>query len=107
MVDSLQGNTGKNKHQIQTKMHVLKSVPVYVLHTFGKSSEKRTPQDFIIITTIIIISVFLGRLFMLNMLNCTEQMQIQKYKTHAYKTHKTAYVQTVMLKHATKQKKYP
>ena len=37
------------------------------------------------------------------MLNCAEQMQIQKYKTHAYKTPKTAYVQTVLLKHPTKQ----
>ena len=40
---------------------------------------------------------------MSNMLNCVEQMQIQKYKTHAYKTPKTACVQTIMLKHPTKQ----
>ena len=37
------------------------------------------------------------------MLNGTEQVQIQKYKTHAHKTPKTAYVQTVMLKHPIKQ----
>ena len=41
------------------------------------------------------------------MLNCAEQVQIQKYKTHAYKTLKTG-VQTIMLKHPTKQfKKIP
>ena len=37
------------------------------------------------------------------MLNCAEQGQIQKYKTHAFKTLKTAGVQTSMLKHPTKQ----
>ena len=31
------------------------------------------------------------------------QEQIQKYKTHAYKTLKTAGVQTIMLKHPNKQ----
>ena len=46
---------------------------------------------------------FLERLPMLNMLNCTEQVQIQKYKTHAYKTSKTVCVQTIMLKDPTKQ----
>ena len=46
-------------------------------------------------------SVFLKRLSMWNMLNCSEQAQIQK-KT-AYKTPKTAGVQTLMLKHPTKQ----
>ena len=48
-------------------------------------------------------SVFLERLSMRNMLSCAEQVQIQKYKTHAYKTLKTANVQTIMLKHPTKQ----
>ena len=38
------------------------------------------------------------------MLNCAEQVQIQKYKTQGYKTPKTG-VQTVMLKHPTKQLK--
>ena len=38
---------------------------------------------------------------MWNMLNCAEQ--VQKYKTHAYKTPKAACVQTMMLKHPTKQ----
>ena len=42
---------------------------------------------------------------MRNMLSCDEQVQIQKYKTHAYKTPKTACVQTVMLKHPTQQKR--
>ena len=37
------------------------------------------------------------------MLNCAEQVQIQKYKAHVYKTLKTASVQTIMLKHPTKQ----
>ena len=32
-----------------------------------------------------------------------KQVQIQKYKTHAYKTLKTAGVQTIMLEHQTKQ----
>ena len=31
-------------------------------------------------------SVFLERFSMWNMLNCAEQVQIQKQKTHAYKT---------------------
>ena len=42
---------------------------------------------------------------MCNMLSCAEQVQIQKYKTHAYKTLKTVGVQTIMLKHPTKHKK--
>ena len=37
------------------------------------------------------------------MLNCAEQVQIQKYKTQAYKTLITAGVQTIMLKHPAKQ----
>ena len=40
---------------------------------------------------------------MWNMLYCAEQVQIQKYKTHAYKTPKPACVQAVMLKQPTKQ----
>ena len=36
---------------------------------------------------------------------CAEQGQIQKYKTHAYQTLETAGVQTIMLKHPTKQHK--
>ena len=39
------------------------------------------------------------------MLNCSEQVQIQKYKTHAYKTLKTVGVQIIMLKHPAKHKK--
>ena len=39
------------------------------------------------------------------MLNCAEQVQIQKCKIHAIKTPKTADVQTIMLKHPTKQQK--
>ena len=50
-------------------------------------------------------SVFLEGLSMWNMLNCAEQVQIQKYKTHAYKTLKTVGVQIIMLKHPTKHKK--
>ena len=42
---------------------------------------------------------------MWNMLNCAEQMQMQKYKTRAYKTLKTAGVLIMMLKHPTKQNK--
>ena len=42
---------------------------------------------------------------MWNMLNCAAQVQIQKYKTHAYKALKTADVQIIMLKHPTKHKK--
>ena len=38
---------------------------------------------------------------MQNMLNCAEQVQIQKYKTH--KTLKSAGVQAIILKHLTKQ----
>ena len=47
--------------------------------------------------------VYLDRLSTRNMSNCSEEVQIHKYKTHAYKTPKTACVQTIMLKHLTKQ----
>ena len=57
----------------------------------------------IIIIVIIIVIVFLERLSMWIMLNWAEQIQIQKYRTHVYKTPKTACVQTFMLKHPTKQ----
>ena len=50
-------------------------------------------------------SVFLERLSMWNMLNCAEQVQIQKYETQAYKTLKTVGIQVTMLKHPTKHKK--
>ena len=51
-------------------------------------------------------SVFLERLSMWNMLNCAEQVQIQKYETHAYKTLSlTVGVQVILLKHPTKHKK--
>ena len=43
-----------------------------------------------IIIIIIIMSVFIERLSMGNMLSCAEQVQIQKYKTHAYKTLKNS-----------------
>ena len=59
----------------------------------------------IIIIIIIMISVFLERLFMWNMLNCAEQVQIQKCKTHAHETLKTVGVQIIMLKHPTKHEK--
>ena len=42
---------------------------------------------------------------MWNMLNCAEQVQIQKYKRDVYKTLKTVGVQIIMLKHPTKHKK--
>ena len=51
-------------------------------------------------------SVFLEGFSMWNMLNCSEQVQIQKYKTHACKTPKTACVQTIMVKHLTKQYRF-
>ena len=41
------------------------------------------------------------------MLNCAEQVHIQKYETHAFKTLKTVGVQVIMLKHPTKHKKNP
>ena len=46
-------------------------------------------------------SVFLERLSMWNMLSCAEQVQLQKYKTHAYMTPNTACVQTIIPKHPT------
>ena len=58
----------------------------------------------IIIIIIIIMSIFLERFSARNMLNCAERVQIQKHKTHAYKTLKTAGVQTIMWKHPAKQK---
>ena len=54
---------------------------------------------------IIIMSVFLECLSMWNMLNCSEQVQIQKHKRHTYETPKTAGVHTIMLKRPTKQLK--
>ena len=57
------------------------------------------------IITTIIMSVFPDRLSMWNMLNCAEQGQMQKYITRAYNTFKTVGVQTIMLKHPTKQLK--
>ena len=39
------------------------------------------------------------------MLNCAEQVQIQKYKINAYKTLKTVGVQIITLKHPTKHEK--
>ena len=42
---------------------------------------------------------------MWNMLNCTEQVQIQNYETHGYKTHKTVGAQINMLNHPAKHKK--
>ena len=50
-------------------------------------------------------SLFLDQLSMWNMLNCAEQVHMQKYETHAYKTLKTVGVQVIMLKHPTKHKK--
>ena len=55
------------------------------------------------IMMIIIMSVFLERLSMWNVLNCGEQVQIQKYKTHAYTTLKATGVQTIMRKRPTEQ----
>ena len=55
-------------------------------------------------------SVFLEHLSMWNMLSCAEQVQIQKYKAHAYTTHRTVGVQIIMLKHPTTgkhKKEYP
>ena len=42
-------------------------------------------------------------LFHVKHANCAEHGQIQNYKTHASKTLETAGVQTIMLKHPTKQ----
>ena len=39
------------------------------------------------------------------MLNCAEQVQIQKYETHTYKTLKTVGVQVIVLKHPAKHKR--
>ena len=56
------------------------------------------------IIIIILMIVFLERLFMWNMLSWGEQVQVQKYETHVYyKTPKTACVQTIMLKHPAEQ----
>ena len=71
--------------------------PPYTHHTDNNRCTLRS------LSIIIIMSVFLESLSMWNMLNCAEQAQIQKYKTHAYKTPKTACVQSIMLKQPTKQ----
>ena len=57
----------------------------------------------IIIKIIIMMMMMSALLECLSMLNCAEQVQMRKYKTHAYKTLKTAGVLTIMLKHPTKQ----
>ena len=54
------------------------------------------------IIIIISILVFLESLSTWNMLSCAEQILIQS-KTYTGKTPKTARVQTIMLKHPTKQ----
>ena len=46
----------------------------------------------------IIMRVFLEHLSISNMLSYAVHVQIQKYKTHAYKTPKTACVQTIQLR---------
>ena len=69
---------------------------------------KNKTKDWLNISIIIIMSVFLERLSTWNMLNCAVQVPIQKYNTHAYKTLKTVGVQITMLKHPAKHKKeYP
>ena len=70
------------------------------MHSQGLKQEVAPKKDLMI--TMI---VFLERLSTWNMLNCAEQVQMQKYKTHAYKTLKIAGVQLIMLKHPTKHKK--
>ena len=53
-------------------------------------------------------SVFLERLSMWNMLNCAEQVQIQKCEAHAYKTLKTVGVPSNHAEASNKHKKeYP
>ena len=49
---------------------------------------------------------FLERLSIWYMLNFSKQIQIQKYGMHEYKTPQTACVQTIMLKHPTKLKRW-
>ena len=74
----------------------------------GKTTSKSGLAQSGVIIIIIIMSVFLECLSRWNMFNCAEQVQIQKYKTHAYKTLKTVGVQKIMLKQPTKHKKeYP
>ena len=53
-----------------------------------------------VMIVIIIVIVFLECLSMWNMLNYAEQVQIPKYKTH---NQNSTCVQTIMLKHPTKQ----
>ena len=77
-------------------------------NTFCKSSIwviSKCASTNIFDVVMIIINVFLARLSMPNMLKCAEQVQIQNYKTHAYKTPKIACVQTITLKHPTKHER--
>ena len=50
-----------------------------------------------IIIIIMITIVFLERLSIWNMLNCSEQVQAQKYQPHSFKTPNTACVQTIKI----------
>ena len=94
------------KHELQKMTHT-KAPTKTQTHTLAlvagvcNDMLKIAPRAIIII----IMNVFLERLSMWNMLSCAEQVQIQKYKTYAYKTLKTAGVQIIMLKHPTNHKK--
>ena len=52
-------------------------------------------------------SVFVWRLSMWNMLSYAEQVQIQKYKTHAYKTPQNSRCPNNHAQTSTKTEKYP
>ena len=62
--------------------------PGHGLHVYTDLRHRHIIMDILVRTIIIIIimSVFLEHLCMWNMLSCPEQVQIQKYKTHAYNT---------------------
>ena len=77
------------------------------------TAQWRLLERAVIIIVMIIIIIIIMSLFLLileclsmwNRLSCAEQVQIQKYKTHAYnfyKTLKTVGAQIIMLKHPAK-----
>ena len=84
--DSLSLLSGESEEDPVVPLDVVVASPITANTHAGRFSWILMSLPLIII---IIMSVFLEHLSMWNMLNCAEQVQIQKYKTHAYKTLKT------------------
>ena len=87
----------------QANKHINNRKYKHQAHINASGTHEPAHTHIIIIIIIIIIIVFLEHLSMWNMLNYTEQGEIQKYTAHVHKILKTSCIQTIMLKHPTKQ----